>query len=266
MIGTGEIIRAGPRYLGTAYSKMDCQAFVEKCLADAGIKKNLAGSNAWYREVMRNGWVGTPDECRKKYGSIPPGAFLFVLKQDGKEPEKYKGDGIGNANHIGIYTGMTGAEMCAMSGKPDAGKYNFGDGAINSSYTHGCVCTSKFAGKAISGGWNRIGLWTSRIKYFGDEETEMKEYRAEVIGGTLNMRKAPVRSAAIVSRIPSGSFVTVTEETADGWSKITWDGKTGYVMSEFLKKTDDAWQQDKIEVNRAELQQIYDWIGKILKG
>ena len=110
------LIRAAPAYLGTPYSTMDCQAFVEKCLSDIGINLNLAGSNAWYREVKAHGWVGTPDECKKKYGTIPAGAFLFVLKNDGKEPEKYKTDGIGNSSHIGIYTGLSGKKMCEMSG------------------------------------------------------------------------------------------------------------------------------------------------------
>ena len=106
------VLRAAPKYLGTPYSKMDCQAFVEACLKDIGISKNLPGSNAWYRTMT---WVGTPEECEHSFGSIPVGAFLYVLKQDGGEPEKYKSDGIGNANHIGIYTGMTGKEMVELA-------------------------------------------------------------------------------------------------------------------------------------------------------
>lgn len=54
---------------------MDCQKFVEKCLADVGIKKDLAGSNAWFRYMT---WTGTPEECKKKFGKVPAGAFLFI--------------------------------------------------------------------------------------------------------------------------------------------------------------------------------------------
>lgn len=134
----------GFQYLGVPYSKMDCQAFVEQCLRDCGLNRNLAGSNAWFREVRSHGWVGTPEECTSIYGGVPTGAFLFILKHDGGEPEKYKADGLGNASHIGICTGTTG------------------EGAIHSSSSKGMVCESKFKGKTIpNGGWNRVGLWDS---------------------------------------------------------------------------------------------------------
>ena len=73
---------AGDKYLGTPYSEMDCQAFVERCMADVGYDRNLAGSNAWFRAMT---WTGTPEECVAEFGQVPNGALLFILKQDGKE-------------------------------------------------------------------------------------------------------------------------------------------------------------------------------------
>ena len=131
----------GEKYLGTPYSVMDCQAFVEACLKDAGLNMNLAGSNAWYRAMD---WVGTPEECVALFGSIPKGAFLFILEFDGGEPHIYQDDGIGNASHIGIYTG-----------RYDGGR----TGAMASSKSKGGVIHSKFYGRTINGGWNRIGLF-----------------------------------------------------------------------------------------------------------
>lgn len=139
----------GDKYLGRTYSQMDCQAFVEQCLADAGLNVNLTGSNAWYRAMT---WVGTPEECRAKFGSIPVGAFLYILEQNGKEPDKYKADGLGNASHIGIYIGRE-------------------SGAIHSSYSRGGVYYSYFAGSTINGGWNRVGLWTELD--YGEAVNEM---------------------------------------------------------------------------------------------
>ena len=72
-----QLARAGYTYIGRLYSEMDCQAFVEQCLADCGMKINLPGSNAWYR---RMDWTGTPEECKAQFGRIPVGAFLFILK------------------------------------------------------------------------------------------------------------------------------------------------------------------------------------------
>lgn len=146
MVYGKKLAEAGFKYLGVSYSKMDCQAFVEQCLRDCGLEKNLAGSNAWYREVAAHGVVMTPEECVERLGFVPAGAFLFILEQDGKEPAKYRKDGLGNASHMGIVTGR-------------------GEGAIHSSASRGCVAESRFQNKTVrNGGWNRVGLW-DRINF-----------------------------------------------------------------------------------------------------
>ena len=136
-----EFSMAGDKYLGRKYEEMDCQAFVEKCMADVGYRRDLGGSNSWYRECRSHGWVGSPEECAKEFGSVPKGAFLFILEPVGpKTPAKFRDDGVGDATHMGIVTGR-------------------GDGAIHSSKSRGGVVTSKFKGKTIpNGGWNRVGL------------------------------------------------------------------------------------------------------------
>ena len=127
----------GDKYIGTPYSVYDCQGFVEKCLSDAGLQKDLAGSNAWYREMT---WRGTPEQCVAEFGYIPKGAFLFIVVHDGGEPSSYQ-DNLGNANHIGIYTGR-------------------GKGAIHSSFSKQGVYESYFECATIpGGGWNMVGLW-----------------------------------------------------------------------------------------------------------
>lgn len=225
MVDGNKLAEVGFRYLGTPYSQMDCQAFVEKCLRDCGMDKNLAGSNAWYREVMKNGTVMTPEECVQKLGCAPPGAFLFILEQDGKEPEKYKPDHIGNASHIGICTGSRG------------------EGAINSSASRGCVCESKFKGKSINGGWNRVGLWDPVAYDYGggaepapEPEPEPEVWTAKVWaekGNTVNLRKRASKLSALVERIKVGETVDVLKYGAE-WCQVRWRNYTGYMMTEFL--------------------------------
>lgn len=286
MNSANDLIRAAPRYLGTPYSKMDCQAFVEACLKDIGISKNLPGSNAWYRTMT---WVGTPEQCKQKFGEIPKGAFLYILKPCGGEPEKYKADGIGNASHIGIYTGISGAEMCGMAmdyGNGDADFYNFGNGAIHSSSSRGCVCTSSFAGKAINGGWNRIGLW-DRISY-GDDvdkalsgketpENGIQEGDAGMTatvyapsGTTVNLRAKPTTAAALVERVPVGTQVTIISESGD-WAYIQVGDEDhvvrGYMMSEYLRQDElppGETQQKTVTVDRAWLEKVHQQIGEYL--
>ena len=96
-------------YVGTPYTRMDCQGFVEAVLKDLNVVKpdgtpyNWRGSNSMFRNYIR--WRGTIEECKKKFGSIPLGAFLFLVKHDGGEVEKGYHDDLGNASHVGLYVG-----------------------------------------------------------------------------------------------------------------------------------------------------------------
>ena len=217
---------AGDKYLNRPYREMDCQAFVERCMQDCGLRMDLAGSNAWYREVRRNGWVGSPEECMRLFGQIPKGALLFILKADGNEPAKYKADKIGNASHIGIYIGRQ-------------------DGAINSSSSRGCVCYSTFKGKSIRGGWNRVGLYNKFdygksvewiMEHGGgrppeeDETMQGKVYAPT--GGTVNLRKT--KDGDLLERIPIGTPVMVIDYGTD-WCKVSTRGLTGWMMTKFIQ-------------------------------
>ena len=110
-------------YIGTPYSKLDCQGFVEQVLKDLGVRKpdgspyNWKGSNSMFRNYIR--WRGTIDECIKKFGSIPKGAFVFLVEHDGGEVEKGYHDDLGNASHVGLYIG-TSPNPC-MDSQPTGG-------------------------------------------------------------------------------------------------------------------------------------------------
>ena len=225
MVDGNKLGDVGFKYLGVPYSQMDCQAFVEKCLADCGLKMDLAGSNAWYREVNKNGVILTPEECVRQLGCVPKGAFLFILEHDGKEPEKYKPDGLGNASHIGLCT------------------IPRGEGAIHSSSSRGCVAESVFKQKTINGGWNRVGLW-NRVAYdYGGggtpapepapEPEPIPEKKIAIVGNVpagnrqnVNFRTRPNTNAALIERIPCGDTVEVLSEDGE-WAMIRWPGQTG---------------------------------------
>ena len=250
MVDGKKLGSVGFQYLGVPYSKMDCQAFVEQCLKDCGENKNLTGSNAWFREVYKNGEILTPEECVKKYGSVPSGAFLFILKNDGGEPEKYKPDGLGNATHIGLCTGSEG------------------EGAIHSSSSRGCVAESKFNGKSINGGWNRVGLW-DHVDYGNGQDEDNPPMRETAVvcsknGGTVKMRAKPSASCKLYWDVPNGATVDLLEWKED-WSHIAWDGKSGYMMSEFLVWATPAPPEDEmVLVPKYKLMMIYDLLGELL--
>lgn len=103
------------RYTGVPYSKLDCQAFVEEVLKDCDVRKpdntpyNWKGSNSMWRNALA--WKGTLDECRTKYGSIPVGAWVFIVKHDGGEKDRGYNDNEGNATHVGIYCRETAEQV-----------------------------------------------------------------------------------------------------------------------------------------------------------
>lgn len=268
---------AGDKYLGKSYKEMDCQAFVEQCMADCGLRMDLGGSNSWYREVMKNGWTGTPEDCVREIGSIPKGALLFILGDVGpKTPEKFRHDGIGDVTHIGIKTGR-------------------GDGAIHSSSSKGCVATSVFKDKTVrNGGWNRVGLYNRftygktvdwMIDHIGIGKDPSQNGSEEAIpveavvwsenGGDVKLRQStdPKSMAyALWDEIPAGTTVEVIE-SGDKWSRIQTAGKTGWMMSKFLRhdlipagdnNQDPSPPGDVILVDRARLEKLYDELGDIL--
>lgn len=85
--------------IGTPYSELDCQAFVEVVLKKAGLKIiNYRGSNHMWRELVYDRKViVNPD--------IPVGALVFIVRFDGGETKRGYHDSMGNATHVGIYLG-----------------------------------------------------------------------------------------------------------------------------------------------------------------
>ena len=85
--------------IGTPYSELDCQAFVEVVLKKAGMKIiNYRGSNHMWRELVY-------DRSLIVNENIPVGCLVFIVKFDGGEKKRGYHDTMGNATHVGIYLG-----------------------------------------------------------------------------------------------------------------------------------------------------------------
>ena len=91
-------------YIGIPYSKLDCQALIEKVLYDTtGKRYNWRGSNDMYRNACQYVLPIGDDP-------VPPGYLLFTVKYDGGEQERGYHDDLGNAAHVGIRLFETGKE------------------------------------------------------------------------------------------------------------------------------------------------------------
>lgn len=51
----------------------------------------------------------------------------------------------------------------------------------------------------------------------------------------LNMRNQPSMSGSIIGSVPKGQKVTLIQKTTDKWYKVSYNGKTGYCWSAYLK-------------------------------
>lgn len=210
---------------GHTLAGMDCQGLAEYLLVQCGVdyaECNRAGSNSHLRECV---WRGTPEECVEAFGSVPEGAWLFIVKDNGGEPEKFRGDGIGNAEHMGVY--ISGTQ------------------AIHASSSRKGVSESYFAGKTIpNGGWNMVGLcqW---VDYGGEAAVKSEElsgahtaYVTSENGNPVYLRRDPSTNKPYLDKINAGMPVELISTSMAGsieWAKVRVAGQTGYMQSRFLR-------------------------------
>ena len=81
------------------------------------------------------------------------------------------------------------------------------------------------------------------VEYIDTVRLEEKKsmYEAKVIaaqGNTVNMRSVmnTASNNTIVAKVPLGTIVEVLEEPSSTWRRIKYDGKVGYMMTQFLEK------------------------------
>ena len=137
-------------HVGYTYDELDCQAFVEHCVRQAGGRMDYLGTNDLAR---RAAWLGTLDEARAQ-GRLVPGAGLLIREAtEANLPARYAGDGLGDFSHVGLYVGEN-----ALTDTDKNGRRRACD-VVHSSATMGRV-----AGSTLQNGWTHA-LWFSEIDY-----------------------------------------------------------------------------------------------------
>ena len=51
----------------------------------------------------------------------------------------------------------------------------------------------------------------------------------------LNLREGAGTDTAVLLVIPQGAKVTIEEKTSDAWYKVRYNGKTGYVSTDYIQ-------------------------------
>lgn len=89
-----------------------------------------------------------------------------------------------------------------------------------------------------------VSIFVYKKYYNNNAREQFTEYRVNARGG-LRMRMSPSIEAEYMLTIPHGTSVTFIEEQRDEvqvtgvqgkWTKVTWNGNTGWVFGGFLKK------------------------------
>ena len=242
--------------VGYAYDEMDCQAFVEHCVRQAGGSMDYSGSNDMARNAV---WLGTLENA-KAAGKLVPGAGMLIHEDtEANLPAKYRGDGLGDFSHVGLYVGEN-----ALTDTDKNGKSRSCD-VVHSSATMGRV-----AGSTLKNGWTHV-MWFAEIDYGVDVQPGV-EVGAEISQGTgtsddsvadgltagtpsasadryatvvspdgnpVKLRKSASAEETLYWLVNAGARVQVERER-DGWAlirAICTDGHTrrAYMMSQFLR-------------------------------
>ena len=221
-------------HVGYTYDELDCQAFVEHCVRQAGGRMDYLGTNDMAR---RAAWLGTLDEARAQ-GRLVPGAGLLIREAtEANLPARYAGDGLGDFSHVGLYVGEG-----ALSDTDKNGNARSCD-VVHSSATMGRV-----AGSTLQNGWTHV-LWFPEIDYgasgaagnaaAGDGLTAgASPVRFATVvspdGNPVKLRSTPSTDKPYLAKVPVGTAVEVMQD-AQGWAQVRLpDGKVGYMMTKFL--------------------------------
>ena len=241
-------------HVGYTYEDMDCQAFIEHCARQAGGRMDYLGTNDMARNAA---WLGTVDNARAQ-GKLVPGAGMLIHEDtEANLPAKYRGDGLGDFSHVGLYVGENALTDTDKNGQKRACD------VVHSSATMGRV-----AGSTLANGWTHV-MWFPEIDYgneaglgvdqgadsgdvadggmdMSDEltagvpATSTKHYAVVVTsdGGPVKLRKSASQQEPMYWLVNNAACVLVERER-DGWALVTaicTDGYTrrAYMMSNFL--------------------------------
>lgn len=219
--------------MGYTYDEMDCQAFVEYCVKQTGGRMDYRGSNDMARNAV---WLGTLENA-KAAGKLVPGAGMLIHEDtEANLPAKYRGDGLGDFSHVGLYVGE--GALCDTDKNGNARSCD----VVHSSATMGRV-----AGSTLANGWTHA-MWFPEIDYgasgaagnaAGDGLTAgASPVRFATVvspdGNPVKLRSTPSTDKPYLAKVPVGTAVEVMQE-AQGWAQVRLpDGKVGYMMTKFL--------------------------------
>lgn len=246
--------------IGTPYEELDCQASIEEAVKRAGGQMDYRGSNDMARNLE---WLGTLENAKRVLGDpMPVGVALFINEdENANTPERYRGDGLGDFTHVGLY-----ADSANQMGRDGLwGVFGNKYDVIHSSKSAGGVRPS-----TLKNGWTHVGLFkeidygieieggvsvapeaedilnqgVNEDKLVQNNEGEWvqaQKNRYGVVvsadGNPVKVREAPENGAIYKYKAPVGTRLQIMGEK-NGYFKILYKGKSRWMMQEFIALED----------------------------
>lgn len=224
-----EIVKAQPAYKNGASSltECDCIGMDKYSFRENGVSFSTSGTNYSLRKQVED------IHEVKSASDLAVGDVVFKYRKPGDAgydlPARYKQGGkdyngdLNDYYHIGTVKSVSPLQIIHMT-------------------TPTAKTDTKIGKWAVAAKWKaqfvKYGEATPTPKPEPEPEPEQPQAKDTAVvwsanGNPVNLRKRPSKAAALVERVKCGETVTV-DMFGQEWCLITWRGKTGYMMTEFL--------------------------------
>ena len=209
----------GIPYVSPGGTGKDCSRTGIDCSGLLVRAYKLQGASLYHGSnyIARHELFGKPERLTSEK-QLQVGMAVFKWSKSG-EPGKYRADGEGNFHHIGVVTGIGPLVI-----------------------THASSVSGRVIQVNSIKGWTHFGRLAA-VNYNGAsspsaEGKDMTQYKIVAASGdTVNLRRYTSTTSEVITKVPVGTLVNGTAVTTEGWTKVDYNGTTGYMMSKFLEPT-----------------------------
>lgn len=220
-----ELIEQYPNYVSWAKNGhsvgkrvWDCAQLVRFAMKEIGISMVSGATSQW----NKTDWIK-----KGKINTIPRDKICCLYRQINGTTMQHTGVYLGNGYFIDARGSSTGVVKTKLEKYP---------------WTHWGIPDGLYSKKELA-----------EEKPVTSQEVLKVLYQAKVVaesGSTVRMRSEASSSSSTLAKVPLETIVDVVEEL-NGWKQIVYEGKTGYMMDEFLQKKEGVTNEYYVKIKCA---------------
>ena len=249
MLNVDKMIASAEEALGWPYVSpgtnnkdgIDCSGLFVKMARDQGESLYHGSNTIFHQQCSETGRLTSTSQ-------LQPGMAVFKLKawtnSESDRKNRWYGYEPGNLSHIGFVVSANPLRI------------------IHASSAKKKVIEDTVIGKWAYWGKLKLVKYDNSPKEKGDDVMNAVVYAEN--GSNVKMRNKPSTSSGLYWDIPIGTVVTVLDKN-DDWTQISVNGRTGYMMTKFLRFEDVTVDEETVTVPKAEVQKAYDVLENAVK-